>query len=460
MKSGIRLVVVMLLLCSLFMLPACTTRYSKNNGQDKTTNTEKQQNGNGSDVSGEENGNDENTPSPTSTPETKESQTPAATPKETVVDRNAVKEVGWEDTVGAGTPVSDLDQYGLNKRLLGLIDDSNPHGVEDYSNGIVATRNAFVLNERYTSDIIAGLTIGSSFDDIRKAIGEPGWETDNILLYRNWNYYLMFHGNQKADYAVLIKAPDTKYDKYILSSIIQKLNAEDYTSLEEAIQKIDPDGTFFTDSGFINGGGYYASSNRGINIVDFDEKYIEVYNNYQGSLFDHTADKPRFEVRFIDQDMTINIMLSDFNRYLEVEELFKNEAVVSPDGNLSAVYEWIYSMDQHFIVRTLDNSIQDRYIYAATVSKFYWLNNSHLLYVDSTNEVPYAIDVNFSDPSPINLLYEAGIIKERDVDFGKYKFEITGVKNGVISLKDTQNKKNYNIQFIEDKNGALTFKSK
>ncbi len=397
----------------------------------------------------------------TSSP-TGENNTPSATPTTTPKDQSphSSVEVNREDTLGQGTTISDLDQYGLNSRLQGLVDDSNPHGIEDHTNGIIATRNAFIINERFKDEIIGGITLGDSFAAIKSVLGSTGWETEDILLYRSQNYYLLFHGNQKAEFAVFMMAPNAEYDQNILSRIIEVLNSKDYTSLEESLSVIDPTGTFFESSGFINGGGYYASSLKGISIIDFDEKTIEVYSNYQGALFDHTAANPRYEVRFVDRDMAIDAMLNDLNRYFEIEELFSNEAVVSPDGKLSAVFEWVYSMDQHFIVRTLDHTIQDRYIYASTLTEFQWLTNSHLIYIDTYNEMPYAIDVNFSDPSAINILYEAGVIKEKDVDLGQYKFEILGIKNNVISLKDTLTNTTYAIAFKEDKNGVVTFSLK
>lgn len=370
-------------------------------------------------------------------------------------EKSDIIEVNRANTVGPGVFLSELGQTVINERLSGLLDGSAPHGVEDHTNGIIMAGEVYVLNERYEDEIYEGIKIGSDFEKIRAALGKPGWETDSSLLYRTIDYYIMFHGNNAAQYAVLIKAPNSGADKSILKAIVSSLNADSYTSLEKSLEDIDPDRTFFDSTGFINGGGYYAHSCHGVLVLDFDEKYIEVYNNYDGSLFDYSGESPRYEVRFIDRDMTVDTILADLNSYLEIEERFETEGIISPDGRLSAIYEWLYSMDQHFIIRTLDHSIQDRYIYAATFSGFHWLTNSHLVYLDAYNDLPYAIDVNFSAPSAINILFEAGIIQERDAEYGKYKFEILGVENGILSLKDTLKNKIYKINVIAGKNGDL-----
>ena len=338
-----------------------------------------------------------------------------------------------------------------------MIDESSPHGIEDYINGVVPTNNAYILNERFTDEIIGGLSLGDSFEKVRMVLGNPGWETDDILLFRTQNYYLLFQGNQRADYAVVMKAPVNEYPPDILKIILEALNGEEYLSLEESLLKIDLKDGFFEEWGFIHGGGYYYSTKNGINLIDFDEKYIEVYNNYEGDLYQYALPDPRFEVRFIDRDMVIDYMLNEFNRYLEVEELFQNDGVVSPDGKLCAVYEWLYSMNHHFIVRTLDHSIQDRYIYVSSESTFQWLTNNHLVYIDPYNQIPYAIDVNFSDPGAINILYEAGIINERDVDPGKYEYELIEANTQSVILKDRLNDQTVTVQFSEDKKGSISF---
>lgn len=363
-----------------------------------------------------------------------------------------------EDVFSHYIKPSELNAYALSSRLLQIIDGSSPHTTEDYGDGIIPAGNAYVLNDRYKDEIIAGIHLGDSFEQIREGLGEPGWETDDILLYRHLNFYLLFQGNQSADYAVTMKAPEGKYDSDILKKIMGILNGEEYLSLNESAEEIDPDGVFFDDADYINGGGYYVASVQGIKLFDFDEKYIEVYNNFEGQLYQYVQSNPRFEVRFIDQDMVSKYMLNALQRYLEIEDLFKNEGIVSPDGKLSAVYEWRYSMSHHFIIRTLDHSIQDRTIHVPAESNFMWLTNTHLVYRDPYNQIPYALDVNFSEPSPINILYEAGIIDERDVDPGKYAYELVEVKAKTLVIKDTLNDKTINISFSMNKQGNISFK--
>ncbi len=359
-----------------------------------------------------------------------------------------------------GEPIkqTDLNSYGLNMHLMQILDGSAPHTTEDHLKGVIATENAYVINERYQDEIIAGLSIGDGFDKIRKTLGDPGWETDDILVYRSPDYYMLFQGNQRVDYTVLMKAPEGEYDADILNTILEVLNAEDFEFLSDAVDRIDPEGTFFDEQGHINGGGYYLTSKRGISIIDFDGKTIEIYSNFEGNLYEYAVADPRFKVSFMAQDMIVEYMLHELSRYLEIEELFQNEGLVSPDGKLCAVYEWRYSMSHHFIVRTLDHTIQDRYIHVPAAS-FQWLTNSHLIYMDAFNEAPYALDVNFLEPSPINILYEAGLINERYVEPGEHKYSLIEIKNNSLVLKDELQDKTITISFALDKMGNISFKA-
>lgn len=445
MKNSKRLIMIFLLVVTIISSSACTSDQSGI----KTDNESPVTSGINTDIV-KENSKDKENAKPS------ESGASSQSPEDN--DFGTMIEVKRDESKLNAIALSDIDQYSLNKRLLGLIDGSNPHGIEDYTNGIVAMEHSFMLNNRYKDDIIEGIKLGDSFKDIISKMGSPGWDTGDKMFYRSENYSILFQGEYKAESVILFKEANAEYDKDILKKIIMALNDNKYNSLEESIKEIDSEEAFFTDKANISGGGYYALSQLGIIIVDSNERYIEVYNNFDGILYDYKSENQRYELRFIDKNLTIETIMSDLVRYWEIEELFAAEGVLSPNKKLSAVFERSNGTDQHFIIRTLDHTMQDRYIYSNISDEYYWLGNNHILYIDSYNSIPYAFDIDFSRPGAINILYEAGILKDRDLDSGEHKYKITEISENTIFILDNDSSKTYKVEFSEDKNGEIVFK--
>jgi hypothetical protein len=398
-------------------------------------------------------------PDPTQTPEV--TSTPDATPTPTasppdIGGSGQVVIYSMEDLGMTPLEVSDLNGLSLDARISGILTGTIFWEMTDYANGIDLYWDCIIIAPRYTGQIIGPVSIGMDKAQVVQALGTPSYDVDDIVLYRTDDFYLAFltEGSSVA-YAGIFKTPVKNYPDDILKDLLEELNSGNYSNLMESIERVDPNSVLFTDAGFIHGGGDYADSIHGIHVTDFDERIIDIYTNFEGDIYVDESSDITFSQAFNNRDAVEMKLRTSLYGYQRRDELFETQGMLSPDGKLSAVYEWVYSMEQYFIIRTLDFSIQDRYIWVPSSSPFYWLNNHVLLYVDFNDELPMAIDINTSMPSGVNILVEAGVIKDTDVsDVG---FTVVKVENGVITVEELDTGTTYDVAYTIDASGNMTF---
>lgn len=372
-----------------------------------------------------------------------------------------MKTQSWSDVGLTPLPISDLNGLTLNPRIAALLNGSESHSMADYTSGIEIMSDCVVIAPRYTGKIIGDISIGTSRTDVIKMLGEPSLHDTAVLAYRTDVFYLVLLGDTEVEYAGLYLTPDRNYPDDILKRLLEELNSPSYINLQAAVGKVDPEGEFFTQSGFINGGGYYFKSVHGIDITEFDDRTLDVLNNFQGDLYVLDSPDLNYSQSFLDVDAVVVKVRDTMYGCQYTDEYIDKNGKLSPDGKLKAAFEWVYSMDQHFVIRTMDYSVQDRYIYGVYAGDdFYWLNNQVLLYEDVVASCPYVMDINRSMPDHVNILVEAGVVTQADVESFKVHYSITDVNGKVITLKDLDTGATLEVQFNMDSNGKMTFSKK
>lgn len=305
---------------------------------------------------------------------------------------------------------------------------------------------AFVVNSNFSENVAGSVKLETSFDDIIDVLGAPGYTEDNFLVYRTSEFYLAFYGVGKAELAGFMHSPVKDYHDDFLYTLIEELNSAAFTSLEVSIEKLDPDMKFFHRKGSGDGTTYYANSVYGIDVSDEIEPIINIMNNYEGNLYIQDSGNIRFSQVFNNLD-TIALMLRDtLHNFHDINTIFETKGILSPDGRLKAVHH----ANNYFIVRTLDGSIKDRYIYQTSTGEFFWLGSRYLLYIDDFLYQPEVVDIDFSMPWGESLLEKAGL-----TDSGSYK--ILSVNEQNISLEETNSCATLNIQYGFDSSGEIAF---
>lgn len=381
---------------------------------------------------------------PENTPEaTPESEQASPTP-ETVMGDSSIQPVPMSETGMNPIPVSDLNGAAVNPRIVSII-ESYDWNNDDFTKGIDQFNNVYVIYSRFSDPIAGQIKMESGFSDIESELGSAGYKEENMLVYRTANFYLAFYGADKADFVAFTYTSGKDYDVDFLYKLIEELDSDSFTSLDASIEKLDPDMDFFNEKGSSDGANYYANSLYGINVSDIEEPIINVMNNYEGNLYTDTGDF-RYSQVFVDQDSVVLVMRDALVRFDNISKTFKQDGVLSPDGLLKAVY----LPDECIIIRTLDNSIQDRNISTFTTGEFYWLGSRYIIYMDDFTMAPSVVDLDDSMLWGVSMLEQAGVTESGN-------FKITGIKDQVITLEEQDSGTIYNIKYSFDGSGKIGF---
>ncbi|NLE24004.1 MAG: hypothetical protein GX625_01475 [Clostridiaceae bacterium] len=343
-------------------------------------------------------------------------------------------------------PISDLNGAAVNPRILQLVDNPWDWQEDYYALGIDQYNYVFVINSNFSEDIAGSSKIGHDFNSIINVLGTPGYKQEDLLVYRTSAFYLAFYGTGKAELAAFIDAPVKDYADDFLYTLIEELNSNAFTSLEASIEKIDPDMHFFHEKGSPDGATYYANSIYGINVSDEIDPVINIMNNYEGNLYIQDTGNIRFSEVFNDLDNMALLLRDTLHLFSDIDKKLETEGVLSPDGKLKAV---IYT-NNHFIVRTLNGSIQDRHVYQSSTGYFFWLGSRYLLYIDDYSNQPEVVDIDSSMLWGEKLLEMAGLPAS-----GGYK--IVSVDQHMITLEDTGSGNILNIEYVFGSNGDISF---
>jgi hypothetical protein len=324
----------------------------------------------------------------------------------------------------------------------------------DYASGIVQEYSGLVISERFTQEIIGNIKIGSSINDVVGLLGEPSAKEGDYLFYKTNKAYIAFKGTDKVETSILAPIPKS-YDKEILNKLLSVFGTKDAKDLLSVLQEDNNINEFFEVNGHIHGGGWYADSDNGISVDDFDEFTITVYNNFEGNLY-----KPNDILIYENKDYMFEKLRRGLEGYYIINEEFKDAGVLSPNGKYNSIYEWNTSDSHYFIIRTMDYSRPDFPI-GAPAGEYKWINDDYLLYLDAYSTLPFAIRASEdSESQAINIFYATGLIKTNDSTegMGINDIEIADIKDNMIQLKDKENGKEYQFQYTVRADGGLEFK--
>lgn len=342
-------------------------------------------------------------------------------------------------------------KININKRLKELLADPKSYKNSDYKNGIVMGQKVLV-SERYKGSIIDDIKIGTGIDYVKKVLGEPNVAADEgFVFYKTKEFYIGFKGNSKVEYAILANR-SIPNNKDILELIIKELDAKN--DLVGMIENNNQMADFFDENGHINGGGWYANSYSGMEVVQFNGNTITIYNNFEGDLF--RANNLEYDIKFIDSDYQVNNAISCIQGYIADNDEFAKSGVLSPSGKLKCTYFWGYSMCYYFKIRTLDNSTPDFRV-PVPVSDFKWLTDDYILYLNTWTSAPYIVKVSDNMDVPledVNIMHRLGVFGKDDYfqDFS-FQFSIKSINGNTINLYDSESNKEYHVVYSIGKNG-------
>lgn len=444
MKRGM-LAIILILIASILLFSACSgavLRRADDADEDTEERTENEE---------EEEEEEEEEPSATPDPDednggrTEEPPTPEPSGDDLGIRPISFSEAGLEPL-----PYVDLDQAGVHPRIIELIEEPWDWEMEDYTLGIDQYNYIFIIRSRFPDNIVGDIVMGSSFSDIIDELGDPGYQQDGLLAYRTRDYYLTFYGDGQADLVSFMAASKKDYDDDFLYDLIAELNSDSFTSLEESIKKLDPDMDFFYEKGSNDGVTYYAHSPYGVNVSDEVEPIIDIMNNYEGNLYIKDSGYIRYSQAFINIDSSVLLQRNILYRSDNIDRTLDEYGVYSPDGLLKAVY---FGEENCFIVRTLDASIQDRFMYEFTNGEFFWLGSRYLLFISDFGDRPEFLDVDDSMPWGESLLEQVGLDESGT-------FEIKLVDDQVITLENTDNGEIIEIEYELDGSGEISFSAR
>lgn len=349
-------------------------------------------------------------------------------------------------------PYLAADALGLDKRLGELAAQPDSYTDDDFRAGVIRDGDAFIAGATYKGAIAGSVRIGSSLAQATEALGQPSWQRDEMLFYKTGRFYLGIRGVKTVEEAVIAATPAVSYQPSLLAEVLNDLHAKPDEGLDSLLnQSSEPQWAFaFNDVSFINGGGWMARSQAGLVLIEFDTRYMEVYNNYDGELY-RPAEGSAYTVKFEDSDSVAERLEDVLSGYREVNEEFATNAKYAPGGTRASIYEWFYSMLQYFTVRTTDGSKPD-YRIPRMVFDYTWLTDDYILYTTFADQNPMVLDVRpgQQDNDDVNVLQAAGI------DGANIGYDIDRVEKGKIRLKSADNDV-LTISFQEDGNGGLRF---
>lgn len=376
------------------------------------------------------------TPSPEQTIDTEFTGQAEVTPLPTQSDDSSeavtIERITREEAGLDTVPALDFSGFTLNRRIHELLLEDRPYTNEDMKNGIA---EPCLITERFQEPIIEDIAIGTALTEVIRILGEPSFQENTTTIYKTEDYYIGFYGTERVELANFV--PNLKLlDEDILNNIVTALCVD---QMDVMALLADDDTGFFDSAGHIHGGGLYAESPYGIEIVYFDENEIKVHSNFEGNLYDMYYAGEDVSIPYVcfeNNDMNVERMQSRFWNYCYLREAFSENGKTSPSGKYIAIYEWITSDHHYFTIRTTDFSAPD-YRIAASVDEFEWLNGDYIVYTAMFSSLPAVIRVtdDDSDWEYIQLIPE---IDEMEYSYASvdYEFTIDRITEDAIILKD------------------------
>jgi len=345
----------------------------------------------------------------------------------------------------------DFQNIQLNSRLKELL-SGDKYLDSDFTKGIVKN-NILITADRFKEIILTvegePLQIGDSLSKLIKVLGSPNIpvsEYDPFYCYKTDSFYIGFVGTDVIE-AVVLYAPDPS----------ENINMKDLIDSLAAFPCLTDENHDWYEINHINGGGYLVEMNSiGISITEFDQKYVEVYNNFEDELYQFKG-IGNYEIRYINQDALCNYMYSQFAQYQELEDNFKTDATISPNGTYSLITYWRYSMDNGLIIRTNDFSKPDMGGLGSGDLHYQWLNDNHIFYGGRYGN-PNLYIRNVENEYEIEVLEQFKLQEEPDIL--KYNFDNPVItSNSITFYHETEKNKEFTVNFKMNDNGNIELTS-
>ncbi|NLY18370.1 MAG: hypothetical protein GX045_05360 [Clostridiaceae bacterium] len=358
------------------------------------------------------------------------------------------------DEAGLDTiPSVDFGGFSLNKRIHQLLIEKQPYTDDDMKAGIVAP---YLITERFREPVIDDISIGTSIKDVMAVLGAASYIKENIIIYKTYDYYKAFWGDESVELVNFAPKPKDNYDVDMLNEILTGLCLEDEYLMALLYTDSSLD-SFFERKGFVHGGGNYAISDNGVEVNTLFNT-IEIYNNFEGNLY-QTIKDTEYKIEYKNADYVMEDMMWEFANYFYTNESFLEKGKLSPSGKYMAKYDYIYSQSHYFTIRTMDHSKPDYYI-NAVADEFEWINDDYIIYTDTFSSLLIVIRITRDNVEHICLSSGLNDL-EYDYGFGNYDFSIKEITEDRIILEDKNADESkgervlWEIPYIIDENGEF-----
>lgn len=186
-------------------------------------------------------------------------------------------------TTDADISNTDFKMFNMNSwstRAAGVEIKEIGDGYLDYGNYKVLTNNTFIktiiLGLDFEGEIIEGLKVGETFEDIKQKLGEPVFKKSNMIGYKTNDVYVFFYNNEVAIY------PNEYFSNLGLENLIEKYVTGEYRERSELAYDIVH--TYLDFHSYIDNNNTLniESPVRGMKIKITNQGDIssEIYNNY------------------------------------------------------------------------------------------------------------------------------------------------------------------------------------
>lgn len=219
------------------------------------------------------------------------------------------KEISSIDEELDNKEIKKFDANDWSVKAAGVKIQEYGDGYLKYNNYKVLTDNIYintiVLEENFEEEILEGIKVGTSKEEIKEKLGDPTFEEGQTLGYKTNDSYIFFYDNEVAIY------PNTRFfNNKKLETIIT-----DYINLEKQernlfarsiLKEYNDFKSYIDNQNNLN----LISSTRGISIKVDENKEVQVniYNNYD--LTEQTKNNIREEI---------------FNSNFETDLIFETE---------------------------------------------------------------------------------------------------------------------------------------
>ncbi len=303
-----------------------------------------------------------------------------------------------------------------------------------------------VFTNKYKDSIINNITVGKSFEDIEKILGQPTFTDDYFIGYKTDKFYIFFLENQISIYRN--ESVDTTEFANIISKFLTEKNSN---NLANSLIKIWPDFDEIKMEGkTIN----LKYSLKGVNI-QFNYMLnhgVHIYNNFKGKITDNlTIDSLIQNPQNLPENIYIEsedlVYKNEYQRAYSFHNLdyfypqFKflaqeTETITKNGGNIDSsvslkddsgkyvYYEGAvadYEDSSIYIISNDDNNPSSQIL--SNCDSHLWISEDILAYSVSKNGI---------------YLYNAKDFTTKELIKGNNNFNIKSYENGVLKYDNTQ----------------------